>query len=86
LAEGFPSDIALQKAKLQFMAMYGREKSLPFYWAAPVLAGQVMEFNAAPDLTLDYLLFVCTLIFVVASVVIVLGALRRVTYKTSSIG
>lgn len=38
LAEGMPTDIALQKAKIEFIAKTHRE--LPFYWAAPVLTGK----------------------------------------------
>ncbi|MFM9909722.1 MAG: CHAT domain-containing protein, partial [Chitinophagaceae bacterium] len=39
LADGFPTDIALQKAKLQFIQNGDKEKGLPFYWAAPILVG-----------------------------------------------
>ncbi len=40
LAKGLPTDIALQKAKLEFFQTASQEKSLPFYWAAPVLVGK----------------------------------------------
>ena len=40
LAEGLPIDIALQKAKLKFLNTAEKEKQLPYYWAAPILAGQ----------------------------------------------
>ena len=40
LTDGEPTDIALQKAKLEFLQTASREKSLPFYWAAPVLVGK----------------------------------------------
>ena len=40
LRQGLPSDVALQKAKLEFLQTASREKSLPFYWAAPVLVGK----------------------------------------------
>ena len=39
LAEGLPLDISLQKAKLEFMKTSGREKQLPYFWAAQVLSG-----------------------------------------------
>ena len=40
LAKGLPTDVALQKAKLEFLQTASKEKSLPFYWAAPVLVGK----------------------------------------------
>jgi CHAT domain-containing protein len=40
LAEGLTSDVALQKAKLEFIKTGAKEKSLPYYWAAPVLVGK----------------------------------------------
>jgi CHAT domain-containing protein len=39
-AKGLPLDIALQKAKLDFIAGSSKEKKLPFYWAAAILAGK----------------------------------------------
>jgi len=38
LADGHPTDIALQKAKLELIQ--SPEMSLPYYWAAPVLTGK----------------------------------------------
>jgi CHAT domain-containing protein len=40
LSRGLSSDIALQKAKLEFLATASKEKTLPYYWAAPVLVGK----------------------------------------------
>ena len=40
LAKGLPTDVALQNAKLEFLQTVSEEKSLPFYWAAPVLVGK----------------------------------------------
>ena len=39
LAKELPADVALQKAKLEFIKTANREKQLPYYWAAPVLTG-----------------------------------------------
>ncbi|MFT3704193.1 MAG: CHAT domain-containing protein [Agriterribacter sp.] len=33
LAKGFPTDIALQKAKLEFLQSASKEKSMPYFWA-----------------------------------------------------
>ncbi|HYK55073.1 MAG TPA: CHAT domain-containing protein, partial [Flavisolibacter sp.] len=40
LAKELPVDVALQKAKLEFIKTATREKQLPYYWAAPVLTGK----------------------------------------------
>jgi len=49
LAKGLPTDVALQKAKLEFLQTASREKSLPCYWAGPVLVGKtdIIELNKA---------------------------------------
>ncbi len=38
LADGEPTDIALQKAKLEFIKL--NPESLPYHWAAPILTGK----------------------------------------------
>ncbi|MGK2861546.1 MAG: CHAT domain-containing protein, partial [Chitinophagaceae bacterium] len=40
LAQGLPTDIALQKGKLEFMQNASKEKLLPYYWAGQVLIGK----------------------------------------------
>ena len=40
LSNNVPFDEALRQAKAEFIATSGKEKSLPFYWAATVLAGR----------------------------------------------
>jgi len=40
LSEGMPIDIALQKAKLEFIQLSSKENKLPYYWAATILAGK----------------------------------------------
>jgi CHAT domain-containing protein len=40
LAKGLPTDLALQKAKLEFLKTASKEKSMPCYWAGPVLVGK----------------------------------------------
>ena len=40
VSEGLSTDIALQKAKLDFIKSSARERRLPYYWAAPVLVGK----------------------------------------------
>jgi CHAT domain-containing protein/tetratricopeptide (TPR) repeat protein len=40
LAKGLPTDVSLQKAKLEFLHTTSKEKSMPCYWAGPVLVGK----------------------------------------------
>lgn len=40
LAKGLPIDISLQKAKLEFIKGSSKDQSLPYYWAATILAGK----------------------------------------------
>ena len=40
LSSGLPVDVALQKAKLDFIKTSTKEKQLPYYWAGPVLTGK----------------------------------------------
>ena len=40
LSSGIPIDIALQKAKLDFIQHASKENKLPYYWAATILAGK----------------------------------------------
>ncbi|HLA59328.1 MAG TPA: CHAT domain-containing protein, partial [Puia sp.] len=40
VSEGLSTDMALQKAKLDFIKSSPRERRLPYYWAAPVLVGK----------------------------------------------
>lgn len=40
LANHLPPDIALQKAKLEYMQMAPKEKTLPYYWAASIFTGK----------------------------------------------
>ena len=45
LAKGLPMDVALQKAKLEFIQTSSKEKSIPFFWAAPVLVGKASDIK-----------------------------------------
>jgi CHAT domain-containing protein len=41
LSKGLPADLALQKAKLDFIATAGTlEQQLPYYWAASIVIGK----------------------------------------------
>ena len=51
VSKGLPLDVALQKAKLEFIASSSKEKKLPYYWAAAILVGKVdkIEINKGID-------------------------------------
>ncbi|HSZ34703.1 MAG TPA: CHAT domain-containing protein, partial [Puia sp.] len=40
LADGMPADVALQKAKLDFIRKGPRHNKLPYYWASAILVGK----------------------------------------------
>jgi hypothetical protein len=40
IAEGLLTDVALQKAKPEFLQTASREKSMPSFWAGQVLVGK----------------------------------------------
>ena len=40
LAKKMPTDLALQKAKMEFIKSASKEKELPYYWAASILVGK----------------------------------------------
>jgi hypothetical protein len=47
LSEGLDLDVALQKAKIEFMETGSKENQLPWFWAATILAGKTdaIEFE-----------------------------------------
>jgi len=40
LSKGLPIDVALQKAKIDFIKSASGERKLPYYWAGPILTGK----------------------------------------------
>jgi CHAT domain-containing protein len=47
LSDGLTTDKALQSAKLEFIRGSGKQKTLPYYWAAAILVGktEVIDFH-----------------------------------------
>lgn len=41
LSQGLPTDVALQKAKIEFINNSSKEKQLPYFWAGSILTGKV---------------------------------------------
>ena len=51
LSKGLPTDVALQKAKLEFINKSGsKEKTLPYFWAGAILTGKVETFKSPHSL------------------------------------
>jgi tetratricopeptide (TPR) repeat protein len=67
LARGLPIDVALQKAKLEFLQTATGENKLPFYWAPAVLVGKTtaVEYRRKYPLVV-YLLPTIVLILITA--------------------
>ena len=47
VSEGLSTDLALQKAKLDFIKSSPRERRLPYYWAAPVFVGKTETLDVS---------------------------------------
>jgi hypothetical protein len=64
-----PKDIALQKAKMEFInSNNSKEKQLPYFWAGAILTGKVniiKSGNSLPwkEITIGALLVVCIILF-----------------------
>jgi CHAT domain-containing protein len=50
LSENLPTDIALQKAKLEYLSQSTKEKKLPYYWAAAIIVGRTDIVEVSKDL------------------------------------
>jgi len=51
LSRNLSFDEALRRAKIEFISTSGKERSLPFYWAATVLAGQTSSVPQRSNLS-----------------------------------
>jgi CHAT domain-containing protein/Tfp pilus assembly protein PilF len=63
VSKGLSTDMALQKAKLDFIKSSPRKRRLPYYWAAPVFVGKTETLNVSrhSNLLAD-LLISCTML------------------------
>ena len=68
LKKGRPKDIALQQAKLQYLALEGSERRVPNYWGALVLSGALEPLKAGAQ---DWVLYLVGLLLILIG----LGAL-----------
>jgi CHAT domain-containing protein len=49
LSDGDPTDVALQKAKKEFLRHASKMQQLPYYWAAPILVGKTAVLLQRPS-------------------------------------
>jgi CHAT domain-containing protein len=71
LAKGLPIDVALQKAKIDFIQKATKEKQLPYYWAAPILTGRTDAIQLKKNYTWIFVAAgACLVMFVVVVMVI----------------
>jgi CHAT domain-containing protein len=75
LVTGLPTDMALQKAKLQFLKTASKEKSMPCYWAGPVLIGKTDTLALNKTYSVKWIIILTGLSCVVA------GATIKMVYK-----
>ena len=53
-----PADLALQKAKLEFIQSASKENRLPNYWAAAILAGKTDAFELKKTFSWEILVLI----------------------------
>ena len=70
LQNGMPSDVALQKAKLDFISAGDKEKQIPYYWAAPIFIGIDESFASEGGTKLNTWIMAAALALVAAAIII----------------
>ena len=75
LQQGLPTDVALQKARLDYIRTCGsKQKTLPYYWASGILIGKVASMESNKK---DSKLFIRVGIILLFSLAIILFPLRK---------
>ena len=64
LNQGLPKDIALQKAKLEFLDMQDKSFDLPYYWAANIILGKTnaIEYDKTTATKTNLIALVATIL------------------------
>jgi CHAT domain-containing protein len=70
LQNGIPSDVALQKAKLDFISAGDKQKQIPYYWAAPIYVGIDESFGSGRGTNLNTWIMIAALATVVVGIII----------------
>lgn len=78
LKQRLPTDVALQKAKQEFIASSVlKQKKLPYYWAAPILVGRVDTLKTDKKNIAGFL--IASLLLIVAGIVLYKYILKKRT-------
>lgn len=72
LRKGIPSDVALQKAKLDFFSSCDKGKQIPYYWAPSILVGLDESFASGNNKNLNILLVIVSLVVVAVAIALVM--------------
>ena len=80
LAEGLPTDEALQKAKLKFIKEGSREKGLPYFWASPILTGKAEIIRTKPV----FPLWEAALLLAIAGLLLWIGMKKNSKFRYES--
>ena len=78
LQEGNAGDVAIQKAKLEFIASNDVEYALPYYWAPTILIGQTGVLQKGPGMAM-----MLTYGFAGIVLIVVIGMLIRKRYSAA---
>ena len=78
LQEGNPGDVAIQKAKLEFIASNDVEYALPYYWAPTILIGQTGVLQKGPGMAM-----MLTYGFAGIALIVVIGMFIRKRYSAA---
>lgn len=85
LAENMSFDEALQRAKVEFISTSGKERSLPFYWAATVLAGRSLSLQE--NRGVPWMATAGIILLAIAIIIVVFRLIKRKEpYNSSSTG
>ncbi|MDO8899257.1 MAG: CHAT domain-containing protein, partial [Bacteroidales bacterium] len=76
LKDGMPKDIALQKAKLDYLEQSNQLKSHPFFWAAYMVIGDVTPIESGNSWFLPVIIFASFILLMVLFIVFWKGKRR----------
>ncbi len=80
LNEGFSSDEALQKAKLEFLELSDKEQQLPYFWASSILIGQPQVLKTTTTNSWHIVYF--TLALALSVIVLLFWFINRTSFKS----
>lgn len=82
LSQGYMTDAALQKAKIEFIQLNkSSEKKLPYYWAASILTGKADKLNIDRKYPLNFIFLAVSTVLII--IIILMFGRRRYFQLTS---